>query len=695
MIITRTCGMCQGGCKVKITVEDGKIVRVEPDKTSPKGRVCTRGALVPEFLYGSKRLTYPMIREGERGEGKFRRATWDEALDYAAELLKKTIDKYGAESLSTYLGRGIRAMPVNRMLFPEEEFSILRRLGSPNMFSSNSICWVAACIMAPMTTLGMTIHYMVQDIENSDYIFVWGKNPVSDDGPQTIMKKINKARERGAKLIVIDPRQIGTGEIADLWVPIIPGTDGALALAMHKIIIEEMKYDEEFVRDFTYGFDEFKGYLDTLTLEQLSEYCGVSLTQIRELTEMFCASEKATLVTFTGVEYQPSAVQNHRAVLALWALTGKIDVEGGIYLDARGLEGFKLKEIDENHKPVGSDEFPFFTKVMGFGQFSRFTDAVLDEQEKPLRSLTIVGGSPAITFPDSKRWREAYQKLDCLIVLDQYPTEDMRFADVVFPACTGFETYRPDMDENGNTNWLEPVIEPVGETRDDSIILGGIARRLGLGDEYPETVEELKEWIKGPTNIKMNAFHTGVVQHPIVYKKYKTGALRADGKPGFPTPSGKFELCSIVLEENGFVPYPEYTDIKVLPGMGTEEYPFVVTSGAKSPHRMGALGTNFPGAARLEPNPLMDISLEDANELGLKEGDWVRVISPKGEGKFKTHIGGMMKHCIHIPHGGGSAYMLESWRDGNANDLSSLDTNDPISGYVTMKVVACRIEKCE
>ncbi|MGN8961212.1 molybdopterin-containing oxidoreductase family protein [Bariatricus sp. HCP28S3_D3] len=692
MIVNRICGMCQGGCQVNVTIEYGKIVRVEPDKASPKGRLCVRGALTPELLYSPDRLTYPLIRNGEKGEGKFRRATWEEAIEYAAQLIRETAEKYGKKSLASYLGRGVLGMPIGRILNNGTKPCLMKRLGSPNDFNVASICNMASSMVTPMTTVGIGTRMMVQDIPNSDYIFAWGKNSTTDDGPQMALKAIKAAKERGAKLIVIDPRETGIGELADLWVPVVPGADGALALAMLKLIINSGRYDKEFVRDYTRGFEEFKQYLDTLTIEQLSTWCGVSLDMINELTDIFCSTEKISLVSYTGLEYQLSGIQNNRAIFTLWAITGKLDVEGGIYFNCKGLPTFKPKELPEEEL-VGTREFPMFYKFMGSGQFARFPKAVLEDDPYPIRALILAGGSPALTFPDSKKWREVYKKLDCLIVLDRYPTEDSRYADVIFPACTLFETYKPYVDENGTIQLMEPAISPVGESCNDCIILGRLAKALGVGDDYPSNVEELKKWLCEEMPPYAGDFGSGKKQPPRIYKKYVTGGLRADGQPGFPTPSGKFEICSTLLEENGFTPYPEYTDIRSISEMNDPAFPFIMTTGARSIHRMGVFGANLPGVAKVEPYPYMDLSPEDAKELGIDDGDWAQVTTPFGTGTFKTRLAGMTRHCIHIPHGGGSAYMPEAWKIGNVNELTSLDYNDPITGFPTMKSVPCRIEK--
>ena len=535
--------------------------------------------------------------------------------------------------------------------------------------------------------MGLNTRMMVQEIEESDYIISWGKNSASDDGPQVMLHRIKEVQKRGAKLIVIDPRQEGLGKIADWWIPITPGSDGALALAILKMIISSGRYDHEFVEKYTRGFEEFKTYLDTQTMEQLSKWCGISVTDIEKLTDIFCSTAKIPLVAYTGLEYQLSAIQNNRAIFVLWAITGKLDAPGAIYLNAKGLETPKLFEIPEDDKPIGVDEFPLFYKFSGQGQFSRFPKAVLEDEPYPVRGLMILGGSPVLSFPDSKSWREAYKKLDCLIVLDRYFTEDARYADVVFPACSLFEVPKAVPGPEG-PHIVEPLIEPVGESKNDVLIMGAIAKKLGFGDKLPQTEEELRSWLLSGTAPYAGDFGTSADQKKEKhYKKYETGELRADGKPGFPTPSGKLEICSTILEENGFVPNTPIRLLLLAPLVIVNGYSLPASSGIERTSLYSGYGTN-PFSSRI-----VDINAEEAKEIGIEDGDMVKVITPFADGTFKAKIRGIARHAIHIPHGGGSAYMAEPWKNGNVNDLCSLDYADPMTGFVLIKSVPCRVEK--
>lgn len=695
MLKACTCGICQGGCQVLVTIEDDRIVKVQPNLESAHARLCARGALAPQILYGEGRLRRPLIRIGKRGEGRFREASWEEAFEVAARLLKETIQKYGGKSLASYYGRGVLGTPVTRMgNNREKELSFLYRLGSSNDMNCGSICNTASSTIAPVSVMGIGTRQMMQEIEESEFIFSWGKNSMTDDGPQTMLKRIKKAKQRGAKLIVIDPRKKGMGELADWWLPILPGSDGALALAMLKLLIRDGRYEKEFVEKYTLGFEKFCRYLDTLEMERLSGWCGIRKEDIKKLTDLFCSSSKISLVSYTGLEYQLSGIQNNRAIYVLWAITGKLDVPGGIYLNVNQANNFALRKMPElQDMPIGAREYPVFYKFTGNGQFSCIPKAILEDQPYPIRGMLIIGGSPMLSFPETRKWREAYKKLECLLVSDRYLTEDARYADVVFPARTLFECPKAISDENGRKVIQEPVIPPVEGTRDDVMILSGIAEKLGVGYGYPTNEKELRNWLIQAEAPCADDFSTGTNHVKKYYKKYETGRLRADGKPGFPTPSGKFEICSSLFEKNGITPYPEYLDIHSLKEINYLEYPMIMTSGARSNNRMGVFGTNVPQIATIEPVPLVDISKEDAEQIGIKNGEQVRVITPFGRGNYQANICEIARHSVHIPHGGGSTYMPKAWREGNVNELCSLEYRDEISGFVMNKSVPCRIEK--
>ena len=644
------------------------------------------------MIYGPERLRTPLIRAGAKGEGIFRPASWEEALDKAADGFRKAAGQYGPQALASYFGQGVLEDAIGKA---GEQF--FAHLGSPNDMNCGSICNVVSSVIAPVTTVGVPKFYMVQDLEHCDAVFVWGKNPKTDDGPAGIYRRIRAAQARGAKVVVIDPRKTGAGEIADLWVPVIPGSDGALALAMLQAIWERDGFDREIIDRHTLDFDAFAARLRALDRKALLQVCGVSPEVLEHLVNLLCSTPRIPLISYTGLEYQCSGVQNLRAIHLLWALTGKLDVEGGVYLDAWGLSERQLHGTDSQYPPLGSDTFPVFTAFTGRGQFSCLPRAVLESHPYPVRGLLLVGGSPIVTYPDSAVWRQTYQALDHFVILDRCMTEDARYADVVLPASTWYENASV-LELKDGWQLREPLIEPVGEARHDVFILQALAQRLGFGDTLPATPEELQLWALGGDRAlyerlkASNGIPVCTPERPRVYRKYDLGLLRQDGKPGFPTPSGKIEPCSSLLESFGYSGWPEYQDIRHATGLDQNTYPFLLTSGSRGIMHIGAFGPNIPAMAQADPAPWVELSPEDAEELHLTDGMPVRVVSPYGEKVFPVRIASMARRSIHIPFGGGSSFMASPWASGNVNDLCTLYSADPISGFVTVKSVPCRLE---
>jgi anaerobic selenocysteine-containing dehydrogenase len=235
------CGVCPGGCGIIATLEKGRLVKVEPDKDVPYGNLCVRGRAALEVVYSPDRLTAPLIRTGEKGRGEFREASWDEALDLVAKRMKEIRDTYGAHAFVYHSGRG--AFEESLHDFSE---GFLHPYGSPNMASVGSLCFVSYGILAPVPTFGIGGARLTPDIENSKTIVIWGANPITDS-PPLMFSRIMDAQKRGAKIIAIDHMKSDIAGRADQWVAVRSGTDGALALGMLRVIINEGIYDKEFV----------------------------------------------------------------------------------------------------------------------------------------------------------------------------------------------------------------------------------------------------------------------------------------------------------------------------------------------------------------------------------------------------------------------------------------------------------------
>ena len=693
------CGMCQNKCFGEVTLEDGRITKVEPDRDSPRGRVCARGRLSPELVYSPNRVLHPMIRDGEKGEGKFRTVSWEEALAYIEQKVRAIVAQYGPQALASYTGGSLLEESYNTIKTRAGGF--FANLGSPNDMSASSTCNYSSNVLTPLTTYGIPKNgHILADTENSEIIFIWGKNSKTDSGPLDDYKAVLAAKERGCRVVVIDPRKEGMGELADWWVPVIPGSDGALAMAMLKLIVESGRWDKKFVEQYTVGFDELCRELEGLSLAELSRCCGVPVEDIRRLTDWFCSTTRISLISYTGLEYQYSGVQNNRTIQILWAITGKVDAEGGIYLDAIH-QPARLRAVPEKKDwNLGAEKYPLFYAFTKSSQFVELPRAVLEGKPYPIRVLMIGGTSPSITYPTRELWAQVYRKLDLFIVTERYWSNDCLWADVILPVTTLWEnitlcTYP------GGARLRQRVIEPLGEAKSDLEVSQAIAQRLGFGEKFPKNDEELYKLLFAGREALLHQLqeHPEGVTFPKkekIYRKYESGLLRQDGLPGFPTPSGKFEIASTYFAECGYSGVPQYHDIREVEGLCGEkgELPFTMTTGARSGVRFSSFGPEFSGVTALEPHPTVDIDPEDARELGIAEGDLVAVHTACGCLRFPAHLAPMARGCVHVCAGGGSAFQQEGWRDRDVNDICTMQFRDPVSGFITYKSMPCRLEKC-
>ncbi|RME66192.1 MAG: aminotransferase V, partial [Caldilineae bacterium] len=329
------CGICDAGCGVRVILEDGMFQRIVPLNGHPQGTVCPRGMHAPEIVYAPDRLLVPLRRQGPKGVAEFERITWDEALDTIVQQLHQVAARYGPEAVCMYTGRGNFEQALQDIFAPagvreSSASSLLFPFGSPNTTGVGAICYVAHAMIAPQTTFGAYMRDMFTDVDNASLIVVWGANPATDS-PPLMLKRIQRARRRGAKVIVIDHRRTETARATGArWVGIRPGTDGALALSMIQVLIEEDLYDHEFVERWTVGFPALKDYVQQFTPEAAEKITWVPAQTIREVARALARAEGAAQVMYTGLEYADSGVQNIRAAFILWALAGQLDRPGGL-----------------------------------------------------------------------------------------------------------------------------------------------------------------------------------------------------------------------------------------------------------------------------------------------------------------------------------------------------------------------------
>ena len=299
------CGICDAGCGVRVHLENGRLERLTPLPDHPQGIVCPRGTHAKEINYSPDRLLYPLRRSGAKGEGPFERISWDEAYDAVVAGLKGVAERNGPAAICMYTGRGAFEQSLCDIFAPagtneSSASSLLFPFGSPNTTGVGAICYVAHGMIAPQTTFGEYALDMFDDLEHADLIVVWGANPATDSPPVNL-KRIKQAQSRGARVIVIDPRRSETAKATRAeWFGIRPGTDGALALGLIHVLIEEGLYDRELVEKWTVGFDELQTYVRGFPPEAVERITHVPAETIRMTARAIASARGASLLMYTG-----------------------------------------------------------------------------------------------------------------------------------------------------------------------------------------------------------------------------------------------------------------------------------------------------------------------------------------------------------------------------------------------------------
>ncbi len=705
------CGICPAGCWVVVRFDDeGRIDTVRADERSSFGVICKLGERSSDIVYSKDRLRYPMRRKGAKGNYDFERISWDDAYDIIVTRLNRIKSEYGPEATSIYTGRGSFELAMCDVYQPRgvavsSASSVLFPFGSPNTMGVGALCYVSFAMIAPHVTMGGMMINMFSDIENSDLIVVWGANPATDCPPLDL-NRILKAHQKGARVVVIDPRKTMTANLENAeWVPIRPGTDGALALGMCRVIIQEELYDESFVAEWTEGFDDFARYVQHFRPEVVESITGVPADTVLSLARKIADAEGASPVMYSGLEYSDSGVQAIRATQVLWALAGQLDVPGGrcFTMPANTFPINRDGHIPnpDVRKALGRDRFPVYSSYRGESHAIALPESVLNGRPYQIRSLIILGGSMITAWPQPEIWRTTLNKLDFLVTIDRQLTADAAYADIVLPGTTMYEiesymTYGPLF------RIREKVIEPVGEARNDFFIMAELARRLGYGHLYPQSEDELlRHALKGSGFSLEDVLSAGgTVQMPteiMQYKKWEKGLMRPDGATGFDTPSGKFEIASTVLEEHGYDPLPVYTEPKEGPVSEPEfskKFPLIFNSGARVTTDFRSQHHGIESLYKERPEPTVTMNTVDADERGIAAGDLVEIRTKRGKVSMRALVtDDIVPGSIDANMGGGGPVGPEAWQTCNINELTDLHRYDPISGFPVYKALLCDVVK--
>ncbi len=674
------CYMCSMSCPTRIHVKDSKAVKI--DIADPNAAPCPRWKAQLDFVYHPERLLYPVKRSGERGAGSWERISWDEALDIVARELQAARDKYGPESVVFWIAYTKEPRPYFHRL--------AHAFGSPNYCTESSNCFSGTWIASNLT-YGPDYSYMAGSSASVEpetkCKLVWGSAVV----PAVRSWQDNlDAIDRGVKYIVVDPRRTTIATRADIHLQLRPGTDGALALGMMNIIINEGLHDEEFLEKWTVGFEGLKKLAAEYTPERAAAITWVPAEKIIAAARLYATNKPAKLhLSGNSTTHHSNGVQNHRAIILLATVTGNIAVAGGnrMAVSSPEINDITLHERVADMPPgVGSQRFPIWSKRYREMQSNAIADQIESGQPYPIKAM-FAAGLDAQYFANSHRFAEAIGKLDFIAVNEYFHTPGTQFADVVLPIASWIE--RPILltDYMGKVRLIQPAIDPVGESRTEWDIYAALADRLGFGDLFWNgNFNKCADYILEPLEITS----ADLCQEPAGLPPPQTPRPERDYETaGFQTASGKVEMASSVLAEHGLDSLPVYMEPAESPVSRPDlakEYPLVMTSGARVMAYTHSQFRNIPRLRKLMPDPLVDINPVDAKARGIKDGYTVTISTPRGTIKMKARVTDtILAGVVSLPH---------QWPgEANVNLLVDDQTLDPISGFLPYKSQLCEVRK--
>jgi len=613
---------CPDSCTLAVTVKHGRVIALDGGHSNPvtNGYICAKVRRFGDRVYGPDRLLYPAIRKGRKGDGRFARVSWDEALEAIVDRMQRAIAEAGAESILPYSYGGSNGLLTHEAL----DATLWHRLGTSRL--ARTLC-AAPTGAANMALYGKMPSVTYQDYVNAALIILWGVNP-STSGIHLI-PYVREAQKRGAKLVVIDPRTTPLARSADVHLPVRPGTDIAVALALHRHLFENGQADEAFLAAHTIGADRLRERAEPWTIVRASQTAGIDAAALESVARLYAESSPALIRCGWGLERNRNGGNAAMAVLALPAVAGKFGVRGGGY----SMSNSAAWGIEKTW--IGSPEPS--TRLVNMNQLGR---ALTETNDPPVKVLFSYNANPVATVPDQRRIIRGLQREDLFtVVFEQVMTDTALYADVVLPATTFLEGY--DFAKAYGPISLQlgrPVIDAIGESRSNADVFADLARRLNvLRDDEPGGELDLLVRVLGalPPTIADDV-RTGAMPRP------PFGAAPIQFVDVFPnTPDRKVHLFPTTLADAAPAGLYAYQ-----PDPATERYPLALISPASDRTISSTLGELPRPDVRLTMHP------DDAAARGLDDKDLVRVFNDMGEVQCPLHVSAMVRPgTVSLPKG--------------------------------------------
>lgn len=719
------CFFCHQNCGVLAYVKDNKVLKIEgdPDHPTNGGGLCCRGNIALLHLDHPDRINYPLKRKGPKGSGQFERISWEQAISEVAAKLKQIKEESGAEAVAT-AGGTLRTDDWARRRF-------MNLYGSPNGFHNSHLCWIPTFMIE--TAISGWCPFETDLGGGSKCLVQWGHNPAASGMPE--IHGISMLQKMGMKLIVIDPKYSETAAKADLWLPVRPGADAALALAWLNVIIYEGLYDQDFVENWTVGFDELSAHVAQYTPEWAAPLTWLDPELIREGARMYATNKPGNIQWGVSMDQsgRPASCGIHARAL-LRALVGNLDAPGSDLMTGPCLEFVTDEEMEANEylpaeqkaKQIGSDKYKM-TTWPGYTEIANVTRevwgkaptaewmceahppsvyrAIVTGKPYQIRGLLISATNPINSYGETKLVLEALRKVEFMICCEYWMTPTAALADYIFPIGGALE--RPIITSSyGCSDTVvgsERAIQPMYERKLDYDFWRLLGIAMGQAEMWPwETLEDAFYYRicnlgYGSTSyddfVENQRFHFPERE----YFRYTT--------KGFATPSRKVELYSSIMEKLGYPPMPTY----VGPAENEIDNPEIA---AKYPLVLSTAGGFMPfhhsehfqikELRFLNPEPRFDVHPETAQKYGIEDGDWCYIETQRGRIKQRARVSqGLAPNIVltqrgwWYPERPATEPELSGCLESNANVLTCSDDSycDPAGGSWANRGLLCKIYK--
>jgi anaerobic selenocysteine-containing dehydrogenase len=665
---------CPDTCGMLVTVEDGVAVKIQGDPDMPftAGTLCTKVAHYLERTYAPERLLHPLRRSGPKGSGRFERITWDEALDEIATRLKAL----AAEDPQAILPLSY-AGTMGMVQYSSMDRRFFHKLGSSLL--DRTLC-SSAGKAGIKVTLGGSVGMDPERFDEAKLILLWGANPVVSN--LHLWSRVQEAKRRGAKVVAIDPYRSLSAEKCTQHVAPLPGTDGALALAMMHVLIAENLLDHDYIARHTLGFDALAERVRQHTPQWAAQICGLRVEEIVQLARDYGTVKPAAIRLNYGMQRHAGGGIAARTIACLPALTGAWrDVAGGIVLTTADFYGFDHAALERPDLLAGRKP-----RVVNHAQLGEALTAAVP----PVRAVIVYNNNPVAVCPDSEKVLAGFRREDLYcVVMDSFMTDTADYADLVLPATTQLEHY--DVHKSyGHLYALanNPAIAPVGESLPNSEVFRRLAARMGFDEPcFRDSDEDLCRTALASTQPRMQ----GIDWEGMKSKGWQRLNVPARFAPfaagGFPTPSGKCEFYSATLERQGMDPLPFYRPPAEGAAPGTLAF--------LSPPARNFLNSSFAHLKRfrdLEGEPRLEMHAADAAARGIGDGDLVRVYNARGSLRLRARINDCPRPGVVVAP---SVWWKKHSPDGgNANNLTAQRVAD-LGGGATFYDCAVHVERLD